>query len=178
MSEPKPGNGSLPPAKRPFKKRLAYSTLRQATDDPEARRLCAMILEVLGGGRTPTDAALALEISVPRYYVLEARALKGLLKACGRRTKGRKRTAESELLHLAEELRRTRSERDRLGALLRASQRTLGIAAPQKPEKAAKKRRRRPQVRALRASRSLREPVENPHPSGDKPAHDAVVAKG
>ena len=178
MSEPKPSNGSLPQAKRPFKKRLAYSTLRQESDDPEARRLCAMILEVLGGGRTPTDAAGALGISVPRYYLLEARALKGLLKACGRRAKGRKRTAESELVHLAEELRRTRSERDRLGALLRASQRTLGLGPPPKPEKTGKKRRRRPQVRALRASRSLKEPVENPLPSGDKPAHDAVVVEG
>jgi hypothetical protein len=170
--------GSLPPRQRPFKKRVAYSTLREASDDPEARRLCAIILEVLGGGRTPTDAAGALKISVPRYYVLEARALRGLLEACQRRGKGRKRTAESELVHLGEELQRTRSERDRLGALLRASQRTLGIGPPPKPEKTGKKRKRRPQVRALRASKSLKEPAQNMLPASDKSAHDTVVVKG
>ena len=166
------------PAKRVVKKRMAYSSLPQASDDQEARRVCAIILEVLGGGRTPTDAAAALKISVPRYYVLEARALRGLLQACARRSKGRKRTAESELLHLKGELERTRSERDRLGALLRASQRTLGLGPPPKPEKTGKTRRRRPQVRALRASKSLKDPGPSTLPSSEKPVHDTVVLKG
>lgn len=166
------------PRERVVKKREAYSTLREASDDPEARRVCAIILEVLGGGRTPTAAAEVLKISVPRYYVLEARALRGLLQACGRRSKGRKRTAESELLQLQGELRRTQSERDRLGALLRASQRTLGLVPPPKPEKAGKKRRRRPQVRALRASRSLKESAENALVASQQPEHDATVMKG
>jgi len=151
----------------PRKRRKAYGKLPEATDDAAARRLCAVILEVLGGARTPTDAAGALGISAARYYVLEARGLRGLLKACQRRGKGRRRSAESELLRMRGELRRVESERDRLGALLRASQRTLGLGPPAKaPAKAGpardgarpsgpKRRARRAQVRALRAARSL-----------------------
>ena len=66
------------------KARSPYSKLPEVSDDPEAKRLCATILEVLGGLRTPTDAAGALSLSVPRYYALEARALEGLLRACQR----------------------------------------------------------------------------------------------
>jgi len=55
----------------------------------EARRLATLILEVLAGGRTPTEAAQALEISVPRYYQLEGRALRGLVAACEPRPRGR-----------------------------------------------------------------------------------------
>jgi hypothetical protein len=167
------------PEKKARSKRVAYSKLREATEDPEAKRLCAILLEVLGGARTPTDAAGVLGVSVPRYYALEARALKGLLEACQRRPKGRKRTAESELLHLRAELRRLQSERDRLGALLRASQRAMGLPAARKPERAAKRRRRRPQVRALRAARSLEVPVAQ---NGLEPARerreDAAGVKG
>jgi hypothetical protein len=41
----------------------------------EAQRMAAAILEVLAGVRTPTDAASALGIGVPRYYIYEQRAL-------------------------------------------------------------------------------------------------------
>jgi hypothetical protein len=101
-----------------------------------------------------------------------------MLKACQRRAKGRKRTAESELEQLKRSHADVARERDRLGALLRASQRAMGIPGPQKPERTAKKRKRRPQVRALRASKSLKEPAQITLPSSDKPAHDAVVVKG
>ena len=156
------------PGETPPRRRRAYSKLSEATDDTAARRLCAVILEVLGGARTPTDAAEVLGISAARYYALEARALRGLLKACQRRSKGRRRSAESEVLYIRKELRRVESERDRLGALLRASQRTLGIAAASKApaHKATatrdgakpvpgKRRAHRAKVRALRAARSL-----------------------
>src|SRR4030095_4001157 len=56
--------------------------------DPEAGRLCVVILEVLAGVRTPTDAAGTLGVSPPRYYALESRALGGLLEACPRRPQG------------------------------------------------------------------------------------------
>jgi hypothetical protein len=49
---------------------------------PQARRLAAVILEVLAGLRGPTEAAQAAGVSVPRYYAVEARALQGLLKSC------------------------------------------------------------------------------------------------
>lgn len=43
---------------------------------PEARKLAAAILEVLGGTLTPADAAAAMGVSPPRYYLLESRALR------------------------------------------------------------------------------------------------------
>lgn len=49
--------------------------VRQATSD--ARRRAAAVLEVLAGARTPTQAAEALGVSLPRYYLLEQRAIGG-----------------------------------------------------------------------------------------------------
>ena len=48
----------------------------------DAQRFATGILEVLAGVRTPTDAAAAMGISVPRYYLWEQRALEGLVAAC------------------------------------------------------------------------------------------------
>lgn len=164
------------PAK-PRKPRGPYPQLKDASEDAEAKRLCAILLEVLGGVRTPTDAAGVLGVSVPRYYALEARGLRGLLKACQRRAKGRRRTAESELAHLRMDLERVTQERDRLGALLRTSQRALGISAPPKPPAArAGRKRKRPQVRALRASKALR--PENPIAASQGKQESALVVKG
>ncbi len=161
------------------KARSAYSTLGEASEDPEAKRLCAIILEVLGGLRTPTDAAGALGVSVPRYYALEARALRGLLRACQRRSKGRKRTQAGELAHLKLSLERVTAERERLQAILRVSQRAMGLPAPQKPERLKKRRQRRPQVRALRASKSLKDTrVENPLERSQERGEDSTAVKG
>jgi hypothetical protein len=41
----------------------------------EAKRLAAAVLEVLAGTRGPGEAAVALGISLPRYYQLKGRAL-------------------------------------------------------------------------------------------------------
>src|SRR5207237_1267514 len=65
-----------PPSSGPGGAELGKEASRQA------RRLAAMVLEVLAGARTPTEAAQALELCVPRYYQLESRALRGLLAAC------------------------------------------------------------------------------------------------
>lgn len=50
----------------------------------EAQRCAAVILEVLAGARMPVDAAAALGISPPRYYLWEQRALEGLVRASQR----------------------------------------------------------------------------------------------
>ena len=171
------GGGEKKPRAEGRRRRGAYPVLKDAVEDPEAKRLCAIILEVLGGVRTPTDAAGALGVSAPRYYALEARALGGMLKACQRRAKGRKRTAESELERLRRSHAEIERERDRLGALLRASQRAMGLPAS-KPERSAKKRKRRPQVRALRASKSLKDSAPNTLATSDKRQDDGVVVKG
>jgi hypothetical protein len=63
----------------------------------DANRVAAAILEVLAGVRTPTDAAQALVVSVPRYYQLEQRALEGLIAACEPRRLGREQTSKSRV---------------------------------------------------------------------------------
>ena len=125
----------------------------------EARRLAAAILEVLGGARLPSDAAGALGISLPRYYLLETRALNGLIEACEPRPIGRVRSPESELGSVQNDLERLKRENARLSALVRVAQRTIGLAAPPPPKPSAdgkKKRKRKPTVRALRAVEHLK----------------------
>jgi hypothetical protein len=61
------------------------------------KRLVAVILEVLAGVRTNTDAAVAIGLSLPRYYQVESRALASLLRACEPFPKSRQRSKEREL---------------------------------------------------------------------------------
>jgi hypothetical protein len=113
------------------------SDLKEGSDG--ARRLCALVLEVLAGVRTPTDAAGVLGVSLARYYALEAQALLGLER-------------------LGRELERLHREAARQQALLRAQGRAVGIPPPVKPmakPQGKKRRPRRPAVRALRAAKAL-----------------------
>ena len=91
----------------------------------ETKRLATAILEVLAGVRTPTDAAKNLEISLPRYYLLEQRALAGLLAACEPRPQGRGRSVEREIAKLRRELAVSQRECARQQSLVRATQRVV-----------------------------------------------------
>jgi len=133
---------------------------------PDARALAAAILDVLAGGRTPLQAAESLGVSQPRYYALEARALDGLVQACAPRAKGRVRQPAKEVESLRRELDRLKRELDRKQALVRACQRTAGLAAPSKPERTPR-RKRRAAVRALKAAAVLRSAP--PAPAGPAP---------
>lgn len=144
----------------------------------EARQVAAAVLEVLAGARTPTDAAGALGVSLPRYYAIEARALEGLIKACERRARGPRRNPERELGALRRELERVQREGARYQALLRASQRAVGLRPPESlpTTKAAggkKKKRRQAVARALKASGLLRASsevaLESPLEGGEHP---------
>ena len=75
----------------------------------DARRIAGAILEVLAGVRSITDAALALGVPPARYYVLEARAVVGLIAACEPRSPGPQGGSG-----LVGEIDRLRAERDRL----------------------------------------------------------------
>src|SRR4029077_6435566 len=86
----------------------------------EAKRLAAAILEVLAGARTPIEAATALGLSVPRYYQVEAQALRGLLEACEPKPRGRVRTVETEVKTLHQENQRLQRELTRHQTLARA----------------------------------------------------------
>ena len=122
----------------------------------EAGRFAAAILEVLAGLRTPNDAAAALGISVPRYYLWEQRALEGMVAACEPRGVGKVASARSQIAALEKETARLRQECARQQALVRAAQRTIGLTPPPLPKPVSKAttkrpRKRRPAVRALKA---------------------------
>ena len=71
-------------AKRTKKSRASGPRVPPASR--EAKRIAASVLEVLAGDSSPTAAAAALEVSLPRYYLLEQRAIEALVTACEPRT--------------------------------------------------------------------------------------------
>ena len=134
----------------------------------EAKRAAAVILEVLAGVRTPTAAAATLNIRLPRYYLLEQRAIEGLITACEPRRRGRTVSPDRRLAQMERELAVARRDLGRHQALARTSQRALGLpsAAAATPASSPagkaktgtatpKRRKRRPSIRALRAARLL-----------------------
>lgn len=132
----------------------------------EARRVAAAVLEVLAGGITPTEAAGALGVSVPRYYQLECRALEGLVTGCEPRARGPGKSPDRALAMLTREHERTKRELARSQALARAAQRAVGLSlinTRRNAEAKPGKRRRRPVVRALRAAQRLK--AEEPLPA-------------
>lgn len=138
----------------------------------EAQRVAAAILEVLAGVRTPTDAAGALGMAVPRYYLWEQRALAALVAACEPRPAGQTISLRHQVTTLQKEVSQLKQQCARQQALVRATQRTVGLTPPaSKPavkvdEKAAGKgagrragkrpRQRRPVIRALKAAAAVR----------------------
>jgi hypothetical protein len=141
-------------------------TAPPAATPSEAQRLAAAILEVLAGLRSPPAAAELLAISLPRYYQLEARALEGLVAALAPRPLGKQPSLEKRIKKLEKELEVAQRACARQEALVRLTQRSLGLAALAKPKPApvvanGKKRKpRRPVVRALKAARTLRAKAE------------------
>lgn len=145
------------PESKPSTKRMS----RPARTPSEAQRLAATILEVLAGLRSPPEASQALAVSLPRYYQLEARALEGLVAALAPRPAGKQPSLESRVKQLEQQLAAARRQCARQEALVRVTQRTLGLATacPAKsassPRDAQGRKRRRPIVRAPKAARSL-----------------------
>jgi hypothetical protein len=133
-----------------------------AATPSEAQRLAATILECLAGVRAPPAAAELLKISLPRYYQLEARALGGLVAALAPRPKGKQPSLENRVKQLEKELAAAQRACARQEALVRVTQRSLGLAAlskPKAPPPAANGKRRQPRqpmVRALKAAQALR----------------------
>lgn len=130
------------------------------TGTPEAKRVAAVVMEVLAGEISPSEAAAILGVSLMRYYVIESRALGGLITACEARPAGHPVDPERKAAALARQLESQRHETARYQALARAAHRALGIVPPKPASsktdaKGAKRRRRRPTVRALKAAREL-----------------------
>lgn len=94
-----------------------------------AKRLAAVILEVLSGLRGPREGSEAMGVSLNRYYQLESRALGGLIVALEPRPKGRRTTPADRIAGLEREKRRLEQEVGRQQALVRAAHRSLGVPA-------------------------------------------------
>ena len=134
-----------------------------STGTSEARKTASAILEVLAGTLTPSGAASAIGISMPKYYLLEARALNAMVESCEPRPKGRAMSPASRMDALQKELENLRRENARQQTLLRAARRTIGLEPKDKPSKASDGKRHRtvkPSVRALKVIAALRKPIE------------------
>jgi len=97
-----------------------------------------------------------------RYYAIEARAIGGLIAACAPKQTGPERLGSDpkEVARLTADRTRLEQEAARLRAVLRSTQRHLGVKEPPvlvKPAAPGKKPRkgRRPTVRALTVVRQL-----------------------
>ena len=92
-----------------------------------AKQIAVAVLEALAGEVGTAEAAARLQISLSRYYQLEARALAGLLKAVEPRAKGPRKTPEREIRALRAEKKLLERELRRHQALLRAAHRSVGL---------------------------------------------------
>jgi hypothetical protein len=128
--------------------------------EPSARREAAAVLEVLAGVRTPQQAAEALEVSLPTYFNLETRALRGLMIACSHNPRGRQRSLAPQLREANTRLANLERQVQRYQALLRTAQRTVGLSPTVEPARGVKGkgRRKKPMVRALRVIELLKQP--------------------
>ena len=132
----------------------------------EANRIVVAILEVLAGIRSPAEAAAALNISLVRYYLLETRALDGMVAACEPKSLGKQPSPQTRIASLEKELQQARRECARQQALVRVAQRSVGLSATdgQKGKASSKRdpkgrKKRRPTVRALKAANTLRKKI-------------------
>ena len=151
----------------------------------EAHRIVVAILEVLAGLRSPAEAASALKISLPRYYILERRALEGMVAACQPKPLGKQPSQETRIASLEKELQQARRECARQQALVRAAQRSVGLSATEAQQgKASSKRdrkgrkRRRPTVRALKAVDALRKRIASAEPTEVQPTEGSEPLAG
>jgi len=147
----------------------------------EAKRLAAVILEVFAGVRTLPQAAEALEMSLTRFYYLEARAMRGLLEACEPRRRGPQVNPERELAAIRRENERLRQDLGRQQSLVRIAQRTIGLNPPPPPKPAPKtsgkkSRKRKPVVRALSLATRLQQETTAPEPASDNGSSPPVNA--
>jgi hypothetical protein len=154
------------------------AVVRQATSD--ARRRAAAVLEVLAGVRTPAEAAAVVGVTLPRYYLIEQRAIGALVASCEPAPRGPQLSDQRRIAALEREIVRLKRESGRHQALARAAQRTLGLTPPvagrdngKTAEKAAlsgnSRRKRRPTVRALRLAKELAKDAASGNSSGVSP---------
>jgi hypothetical protein len=171
-------NGEKPPRKP----RGTATAERAADASPTARRGAAAILEVWAGVRTPQQAASALGLSLPRYYQIEQRAVTAVVASCEPQPRGPGPNYECRIRGLERQLATSRRDAARLQALLRTSQRTLGLApapapAPAAAGKGGKRRAKKPTARALKFAKVLAANSAGENPAvGIEPTGESAVS--
>ena len=166
----KPSTAKLPTRTRRTKILEKDLTLDEVT--PEARRHAACVLEVLAGLRTPEQAAETLGFSLPTYYNLEARAMRGLIHGCAPTPPGRTRVLLKQVRGLELKCAALEKQLGRYQALLRNAQRGLLPPPTELKPKPGGRRKRRPVVRALRTIEVLQR--DQPPVEQKVPANQAV----
>jgi hypothetical protein len=153
---------TTPPAAHSSRGPRTPMALKLGAITAEVRRQAAAVLEVLAGVRTPTDAAKDLSLSLPAYYKLESRAVRGLISACRSPGRGRLPSPELEATKLRRQCQRLTQDLQRYQALARSAQRAAGLPIP--PASAQRdvkgRRKRKPVVRALKALAALKQAPE------------------
>ena len=155
------------------KAKTTGSRIEAPTGSREAMRSAAAILEVLAGTASPSQAAQALSISTPRYFVLESRAIAALVAGCEPRPRGYVKTTEKELETLRKQHTKLQSECARYQALARVARRSAGVTLPTKKTKG---RTRKPVVRALRLAKGLKAVVKQQQ--SNEEVSDGKTSKG
>ena len=125
-----------------------------------ARKAVAAILEALSGEIGTSEAAELLGVSLSRYYQLEARALQGMLGALEPKKRGIQKTPEREILGLKAEKRLLEKELRRHQSLLRAANRSLGLARGGRKKASSKAQGGRRGVRGKTVLQTLRRDVD------------------
>jgi hypothetical protein len=138
--------------RKPARSKHLEGDIELAQLTPDARKHAACVLEVLAGLRSPEQAAEALAISLPTYFNLETRALRGLVHGCTPTPPGRTMVLLKQVRGLESKCAALEKQVGRYQALLRNAQRCAGLLTlPAQPKgKVPGKRKHRPVVRALR----------------------------
>lgn len=132
----------------------------------ESKKKAALILEVLSGLKTITEACAILGIKGIRYYLLEGRAMQGMVSAMENLPKGRRERP------IEDQLKRTEKDRDRLArelrqtqVLLRMVRRSYGVTEPvEKPGTKVRRRRRQGKLRVAQVLARLQMTGPTPTP--------------
>jgi hypothetical protein len=144
-----------------------------------ARKAVAAILEALSGESSTSEAAALLGISLSRYYQLETRALQGMLTAMEPRKRGKQKTPDGEIRALKAQKREVERELRRHQSLLRAANRSLGLAAKGRKKASSKGRAKKRGVRGKTVLQTLREAVSDAKGEGDgKTQRDGTAGGG
>lgn len=145
-------------------KKTGPETLRASK---ASRKAVAAILEALSGEIGTSEAAEVLGVSHSRYYQLEAKALQGMLLAMEPRKRGIQKTPEREILGLQAEKKLLEKELRRHQSLLRAANRSLGLARQGRKKASSKGRSKKRGVRGKTVLQTLRRGTNGVEGEGD-----------